>query len=465
MHRLAMLLLMVLAFALNSASPATAQEAAPDTKGVVITKGAAIEAGCLVVARFNAKGNTLEVFDPAQKKFTRTIATFPENVGIDHVSVSPDRKHVAFASQLNNLMTLCVWNVFVIDLETGALNQITPDQATGKGLAKPYAGTGRGTITGKLTWMDQERGGKSSQFSYGNVRLDGLEQLGILKGDGTFVIENVPCNEPFSSYLLYARAMTPRTTKQEARWSQGQLAITLKPGEIKDIGELSVSWPVVDMALGYPSWGKSGLYVTGIGVGYTQHTAYPAVDKSAWNKSLTDWTFLDPCGLMASPDGKYLGGADKWSNNSIEDYRTSRCILFFDTKGQLQKRVDLGSPDTLFISSSNHGAWLPDSSALLVPGTYSDYSNMEAPITMSPCLYQATPGGEAKLAKHWLEAAGKGMITSITPDAKGDVIYMVFSQHTDKGSSNDIWSWNRKTDETVQLTQLGTILSIGSYGR
>ncbi|MBX3475759.1 MAG: hypothetical protein KF754_15420 [Planctomycetes bacterium] len=463
MRRFALLVLAVVALGQIAVSPAIAQESAPDTKGARINKGAAIEPGNLVVALVNPKGNTLDVYDPVQKKVVRNIATFPAGVGIDHVVLSPDRKRVAFTSQLNNFMSLYAWNVFVIELETGALNQITPDQATGTGLAKPYTAQGRGTIKGKLAWLHPQ-GGKSHQFTSGNVRLDGLEVFGLVKGDGSFVIENVPCMEPISTYFLFAHVMLPMSANYENKLAQGSMTTTLTPGGTTDVGELMVKPPRVDLGFAYPSWGKEGLYVSGLGLGYTQYTPYPKVEKKGWEKSLTDWMFLDPSGVMASPDGKYLAGADKWSNNDVQNFQISRCIVFFDNKGKRHRRVDLGSPDVLHVYSNNNGAWLPDSSAVIVPGSYTSY-DLNAPIIMAPCLFYAKPGGEYGILKSWPQAAGKGQITSLTADAKGEVIYLVFTQLVDQGVIGNLWAWNRKTDETTQLTDSNNVQSIGSYGR
>jgi len=462
MRHIALLLLIPFVLAL-CICPAVAQEAAPDTKGVKINKGTAIEPGNMVMARVNAAGHTLDVFDPAQKKIVRNIATFPANVGIDHVALSADRKRVAFTSQLNNMMSLYVWNVFVIELETGVLNQITPDQATGNGLAKPYTAAGRGTIKGKLGWVDPKTG-KSNQFTSGNVRLDGLEVFGLVKGDGSFVIENVPCMEPVSTYFLFANVMLPFAANYENKLAQGSLTTTLAPGGTTDIGELIVKPPRIDMGFAYPSWGKEGLYVSGLGLGFTQYTPYPKVEKKGWEKSLTDWMFLDPSGVMASPDGKYLAGADKWSNNDVQNYQISRCIVFFDSKGKRHRRVDLGSPDSLHIYSNNNGAWLPDSSAVLVPGSYTSF-DLNAPIIMAPCLFFAKPGGEFGILKSWPQAAGKGQITSLTADAKGEMFYFVFTQLTDTGIIGNLWSWNRLTDESLQLTDSNNVQSLCSYGR
>lgn len=463
MQRLALLALAIAALALNGADPHTAQEAAPDTKGAVINKCAAVEPGNLVVAHVNAKGNTLDVFDPAQKKVVRTIAKFPAGVGIDHVVLSPDRKRVAFASQLNNAMSLYVWNVFVIELETGALNQITPNQATGTGLAKPYTAEKRGTIKGKLFWVDPKNG-KSHQFTSGNVRLDGLEVFGLVQADGSFVIENVPCAEPVSTYFLFAHVMLPFSANIENKLAQGSFTTTFTPGGTTDIGELQVKSPRVDLGYAYPTWGKDGLYVSGLGLGYTQYTPYPKVEKKGWEKSLLDWMFLDPSGVMASPDAKYLAGADKWSNNDVTNYQATRCVVFFDSKGKRHRRVDLGSPDVLHVYSNNNGAWMPDSSAVIVPGSYTSY-DLNAPVIMAPCLFYAKPNGEYGVLKSWVQAAGKGQITALSADAKGEVFYFVFTQLTDTGIIGNIWSWNRRTDESLQLTESNNVQSLGSYGR
>jgi DNA-binding beta-propeller fold protein YncE len=462
---------LVLAAALWAAAgrPAGAQEpgAGKDTKGAKVNKVGKIDANHLVAVHGRPGGVTIDVFDPAARKVVANLAAFPEGVGVDHVAVSPDRRRVAFTSKLNNLMTLFVWNIFVIECETGALNQVTPDQATNEGLAKPLAGTGRAVLTGRLVWFDAERGGKSSSFLQGNVRIDGIEELAILGPDGTFRIENVPVVEPFSSFLLYARATLPRTSRQNMTQAQGQVTITVKPGETKDVGEIAVRPPCVDLAFGYPSWGKDGLFVSGIGNGYCQFAGYPKPKREGRDKSFLDWTFLEPCGVMASPDGNYVAGADKWSNNDPSNFQTARCIVFFDARtGRPVKRADLGDPNVLAIGSGHHGAWLPDSSAVLIPGWFSRFGSGEEDVAMAPCLYAATPAGQCSLAKVWKEAAGKGQITCIAPDPAGQVVYLVFSAMQEGGgSANDIWAWNRGTDATAQLTETGNVISIASAGR
>jgi hypothetical protein len=45
------------------------------------------------------------------------------------------------------------------------------------------------------------------------------------------------------------------------------------------------------------------------------------------------------------------------------------------------------------------------------------------------------------------------------------VIYFVFTQLTDSGVIGNIWSWNRKTDESTQLTESNNVQSLCSYGR
>lgn len=448
-------------------SPVRTQEAAkPDYKGAVVNKTGAVSEKHLVLVRSTPQGRRIETYDPETDKTVAIIATFPQDVGVDHVALSPDRKRVAFASTLNNLVTLLVWNVFVIELETGALNQLTPDGATNRGLLQPKTGTGTATVTGKLAWIDPERG-RSNHFLFGNVRLDGVECLGILKGDGSFVIEGVPCSEPFSSYLLSARANIPATQAQEGGAAQGSLAITVKPGETKDIGEITVHPPVIELALGFPSWGKNGVYVNALFSAYVQFVSYPERKVGNWDKSLLDYVALESCGFLASPDGKHIAGADRWSNADPNDYKEARCITFFDAAtGKQTRRVDLGGPNDLYISSANHGTWLPDSSAYVVPGTYNDFKS-EPNQLMVPCLFAASPDkAEARLLKSWPEAAGKGNITSLTVDKGGTKAYLVLSQLTEQGAKvNTLWVWDSKADTTTQIGKAGDIISIDLCGR
>ena len=457
-----MLLLALGSLALAGPHGITQEEVPVDLLKFETAKLEVVADGHLVVAR-NGATPAIVILDPATGKEVKTVAKFAKGVGVDHVALSADRKHVAFASQLNNRISIFRWNIFVLDLPTGEVNQITTDQATNKGLAKPRAGEGMGKITGRLVWKDEEKGGLSDQFNFGRVQVDGSEAIGFLKDGGKFTIENIACSKPFSNVLIYANAMLPRTSKNEMGMAQTSLAVNVKPGETTDVGDLQVSKPAVSMGYGYPTWTVNGLAFSAIGYTGTYFISYPERKTVAVGKSVLDHLFMEPAGAVVSPDGAHVAGADKWCNNDVNNYKVERCIELFDGAGKHDKRVSLGDPSVNQISAQHHGTWLKDSSMFLTPGWTSDMENFKL---MIPCVFAVTPAGEAGILKQWPEYATKADIVSITPDAAGKTLYLVVQSTDESGvTRGDVFAWTRESDELKQITQWGDVQSISNCGR
>jgi hypothetical protein len=171
----------------------------PDAAAEILTyKHGAADAGHLLIARNDGKIARIQVFDPESRKIVKTLLAMPGSNSIANLALSPDRKRVAFSSNLNAGISVSTHDIFVLEFESGKINQVSPSWATNDGIAKPLDTGKTCTVTGRIKWFDDDpqfRRDRHDGFT-GMARIDQTPCIAVIGSDGKFKLENVPVGIP-----------------------------------------------------------------------------------------------------------------------------------------------------------------------------------------------------------------------------------------------------------------------------
>lgn len=412
----------------------------------------------IVIARAGSIGR-LQTFDPSSRKIVKTVAALPKGVDFNDVALSKDRKRIAFRSNGNNQISIAEANVFVLELESGVLNQITPNWATNEGIAKPLDTGKTCTITGRLVWYDDEfKRERSDGLNIGWVRVDHTHCFSPIDSTtGKFKLENVPSG---TSILLQAYANLPNYSSGKSRGWQfspsGKATastVMLTDGD-KDIGDFKINPPAGEHGYGSPSFAKGGDVVCNrypgasiAIVGYPKRT-WKAVDVDANLGLLTG-------GMSVSPDAQMLSFV-------VDSAGGNGSIHFYGSNGK--ELWGTGLAEGVEVSFRSQSAWLADSSGWVctagAPGWLGkDRFGMPGLIYASPAKKQVT------FARKWPQLGGYAC-KSIALNKEGTIAYLVFHFTNEKGVTyGDLWQWDSTTDTLSRLTNLGDVLNVASIGR
>ncbi len=406
----------------------------------------------IVVLRGPAQGPRLVVFDPAARKIVKTIAVFPKQIIVTHPALAPGRDRLAFVSNLNNGISHATTNVFVLDLPSGRVDQLTPDWASGKGLARPFTAERTGRIVGRITWKD-ERGVVRTDVTTSTVRADGTANGSVVGSGGAFVLEGMPVRP----LLVQIRATGIRAGGGMVQL-QAHVSAVFGAGDVADCGTVALSWPWVDRAYDYPTWRGGGLLGRAFGLGRVFECDYPErrYDESRRIEDLSDE--VGSHGPIASPDGKWLA--------SYLD-----AVFLVHDAGTGERLRYLGVPDIDLIRFARaypwpgqSGVWLPDSDVAI----YAGYEAVPS-LTWPAIVGLKSSTSQILVPKTWPEAAlaGRRMV-SVATDPGADVAYVVV--HTPKPGDastvfGDLYAWDSRIDATTRLTNLGDVIDVANTGR
>lgn len=432
----------------------------PDTVDDLYTaKAGAVPAHEVVIAREGAISR-LQTFDPAARKITKTLAALPKGIYFTDLALSQDRKRVAFRSNGNKGISIAEANVFMLELESGQVNQLTPSWATNNGVPMPLDTGKTVTITGRLVWFDDERGiNRHDGLNIGWVRIDQTTCFSTIDGmSGKFKLENVPAN---ASILICALASLPNYSNGKSRgWrflpdGKAMASTVILTGESdKDIGDLTVRPPAVEFGYGAPSFAKGGDVVCNRYPGSA--VAIVGYPKRTWREVEVDANLGLLTGALAvSPDASMLSFVTDSSGRKGS-------VHFYDSRG---KEV-WGTPlaDNVEVSFSSQGAWLADGSGWVCTAGAPGWLGKK--LQGMPGLIYASPAEKrVTFARKWPQLGGH-TCKSIAVNKEGTVAYLVFHFTDEKGVTwGDLWQWDSVTDTLTRLTHLGDVLNVANIGR
>jgi hypothetical protein len=429
----------------------------PDSATDIQTfKYGAVDAAHILIARNDGKVARIQVFDPVSRKVIKTLLAMPGTNSLNTLALSPDRKRVAFSSNLNAGISIADMDVFVLELESGKINQVSPGWADNNGIAQPLDSGKTTTLSGRIVWYDndeQVRRDRSDGFT-GSARLDHTTCHVVVGVDGKFTLTGVPANTPV---LLHIRGRLPNYSNGKTRgafeqWA-GLTTVSMVIEESgKDLGDVRITPGSVDHRHDRPCWQGDSLWVNLSGwtrsykVGYPKHT-WEQVD---FGKELE----LLCGGFSVSRDGKLVAQVRDSSggNGALHMYEISGKHLW-----------SVALPGAT-VSYTAEGAWTADGNWACTAGID---NTMGKGYFGAPGLVIAQPGQKVGgLYRSWPQLYGHAMV-SLALDESSSVGYMVTHKYDpDKNMTyGDAWAWDSTTDAMIRLTSLGDVICVASYGR
>lgn len=411
----------------------------------------------VLIGRNDGKTTRMQVVDLDTRKIVATVLTMHTSATIRDLAVSPDRKSVAFSSSLNNLLSIAQANVFVLNLVTGKLDQVSPFWAPGDGLGQALKTAKTTTIKGRIKWYDDDpevRADRSDGFT-GTVHIDHTACLAVVKNDGSFELSGVPVGV---SLLLDIQGTLPSTyrggkirggTDALARYAGATFVdITFEEG-VRDLGDIRVNGHKVATAYARPGWRGDVISIQQDGWTYTFDAGYP---KHSWNEVKSGLGLQHLTGAHSvSPDGKLVAFAN--SDNVINfckpdgskafDTRSGGAILGYDAEG----------------------AWLVDGSGWVCTASYESW-HRKLISGMPAICYVGMADKQGRMIRQWGCLVGHKMV-SLAVDKAGDrAVFVTHRYDVDKLVTwGDAWVWQASTDTCVRLTALGDVVCVGGFGR
>lgn len=373
----------------------------------------------------------IEVVDAESGNFLRRLAVFPLGSEVGALDLSPDRKRLAFASTLNNQVSLAEWNLFVHTLVDGTLQQLTPGWARGAGLAVPQTTTQRGTLKGSVAWRDA-RGQLRRDVLEGEARLDAWDQSAVIDGSGNFQFRDAPAG---------VRQLRVRARTQHG-WYETQLSCQVQPEALSELPSIDLAQGAPASGFQFPSW-SDNTHLTGRSLpGSLVFLASP--ERSFQQVELPDLSGL--AGYAPSPDGRWLG------------FHAGDQLAFFDAASrQIGARFE--APFAAQVETGQVGSWLLSSKALLLgarrSGSHGDW----------PVLLAAFPEQRQSLAlrsfPEWVLDGGRLLSTSLSADERR--VYLVVAMPLDSEGrrfETDAWVWDVPNERLQRLTACGDVLQV-----
>lgn len=445
--------------ALVDASADNGSEGPNEVSDLYTAKTGAVAANEIVIARAGSISR-IQSFDPAARKISKTLAALPKGYNFNELALSPDRKRIAFRSNGNSTISIAEANVFVLELESGVVNQITPSWATNEGITKPLDTGKTVTVTGRLVWFDDEkRIDRTDGLYVGWVRVDHTACFSKIDGTtGKFRLENVPAN---TSIFIHAYASLPNYTNGKSRGyrflpdGKAMAATVLLTGDSdKDIGDLKISPPAVEHGYGSPSFAKGGDVVCNRYPGST--VAIVGYPKRTWKEQEVDANLGLLTGAMAvSPDARMLSFVTDSSGGKGS-------LHFYDSRGKEVWGTALA--EGVEVSFSSQGAWLADGSGWVCTAGAPGWLG-KARFGLPGLLYAAPAQKQVTFARKWPQLGGY-TCKSVALNKEGTVAYLVFHFTDEKGVTyGDLWQWDSTTDTLSRLTNLGDVLGVANIGR
>lgn len=436
--------------------PAANGSEGPDSADSIQTfKHDAVAAGHIVIARNNGKVARIQVFDPASKKIVKTVLAMPGANTIATLALSPDRKRIAFSSNLNAGISISTSDIFVLELESGKLNQVSPWWATGDGIAQPIKTEKTCTVSGRIIWADDDpqfRRDRHDGFT-GIVRIDHTPCAAVVNVDGTFKLEGVPVGVPL---LLDIHGRLPNYSNGKMRdalmvYAGATMVDMTLEASGKDLGTVRIHPGHVQSGYDRPCWEGDALWLNTSAWTQGYKAGYP---KHSWEK--VDFGALELLygGFSVSRDGKYAALCRDSSGGH-------GAVHFYDTKGKHLWAAEVPGATLAYWAEgawTSDGAWLctADVESMLGKGLFG------APAL----LYASREAKQAGVVRLWPQLTGHSM-KSIAMDEKGETGFFVTHKYVAETqlTIGDAWMWDSNTDTLTRLTSLGDVLCLAGYGR
>ncbi|MCC6574918.1 MAG: hypothetical protein IT462_14155 [Planctomycetes bacterium] len=445
------------------AAPDNGVEAPAKTTETKTTAGDRLDPAHIVLALNGAERARLVVFDPVKRKAVRTLASFAAGVRIDHVTLAQTRDRIAFSSTLNNEISHATWNVFVLEISSGKINQVTPSWATGDGLAKPFESAGKGRVTGKVVWSDNERNTARSDNFSGNVHIDQTGIKAVVGIGGMFALDNVP-----AGFFALARVTGKVTARRldgkddgrtSANWS-GSAGGMVKAGETLDLGTITLQPVQADMVFCNATF--LGDRITGhlYGFGWLWDAGYP---QRSWDMPTKD---VAPggqiYGLGYRPDGLIALANGYGKDARVRFLNPSRIVT---ATGDLSKlAIQHGTVASRGTWDSRNEQWVAGGYGPCRSGTI--FADM-------PLVYRVLAAdGTVELVRDWPEFTGRSIV-DITPAQDGQSYFLVVQipappaqpgKPANEAKTN-LYRYTPATDTLERLTSLDDVQSVANTGR
>ncbi len=418
-------------------------------------KHGAVDPAHIVIARNNGKLARIQVFDPASKKIVKTVLAMPGANTIATLALSPDRKRIAFSSNLNAGISISSSDIFVLELESGKLNQVSPYWATGDGIAQPIKTEKTCTVTGRIIWADDDpqfRRDRHDGFT-GAVRIDHTPCAAVVNVDGTFKLEGVPVGVPL---LLDIHGRLPNYSNGKMRdalmvYAGATMVDMTLEASGKDLGDVRIHPGHVQTSYDRPCWQGDALWLNASAWTQSYKAGYP---KHSWEK--VDFGALELMygGFSVSRDGKYAAMCRDSSGGK-------GAVHFYDTKGKHLWAAEVPGATLAYWAEgawTSNGAWLctADAESML------DKNRFGAPAL----VYASREAKQAGVVRLWPQLTGHSM-KSIAMDEKNDTGFFVTHKYVAETqiTIGDAWMWDSSSDTLTRLTSLGDVLCLAGYGR
>jgi len=418
----------------------------------------------LVIGVASDKRSAIVEFDPASQKVTRTLVAFPPKVQYGNIALSPDRTKLAFSSTLNNELTLEPWNIFVLDLEAGKVNQLTPSWASGDGLIQ-----GKALEDGEKVEIELLRGGKpwSGEF-VGRLWLQGVSRPVDIDGgkdfNGKVTLEKVPAGKVrvviVGSSIPWRESwdvLLQRPQIHDAEvWSDW---IDVKKGEVLQVRLHSQRiGPIYSYFM--QSWSGTGLdsicvaSVDPVSAARPRYLHHLSFDKGVVKhpSPVMGEMAQHLQALVVSPSGSgsveltYENGKLEWKFCVVgkNGHEPSQTIKSSDPRWSFDSRVQ--------------GAWARDGSAWFAAGTT---RSVLSSLPDLPCVFKCDPAsGGVEVIADWREIT-RYRVVDLT-QGHSDQLYLLMADSTPE---RDVFQYDSATGSLRRLTSLGDVKTIASYGR
>ena len=435
-------------------------EGPAETTDLYTAKLGGVPENQIVLARNNGSIGRLQTFDPASRKVVKTVMALPKGLSLADAALSKDRKRIAFRSSGNNTISIAESNVFVLELENGILNQITPTWATNEGVAKALDTGKTCTVTGRIVWRDDEfNRDRTDGIIIGWVRVDHTSCFSTIDGTtGKFKLDNVPAN---TSVLISAFVNLPNYSNGKSRGEKfapsgkaSAMTVHLLDEGNKDIGDLRVNPPSVDYGYGAPTFGADGKVICNRYPGAT--VAIVGYPNRSWEEKEIDANLgLLTGGLSASPDGKLMSFV-------VDSVGGSGSVNFYNAAGKAVWSTGLA--EGVEVSYTSQAAWLADSSGWVCTAGSPGWLGKDR-FGMPGLLYASPSEKRVVFARKWPQLGGYSC-KSIALNKEGTIAYLVYHVTNEKGVIfGDLWQWDSTTDTLSRLTNLGDVVGVANIGR
>jgi hypothetical protein len=419
-------------------------------------KHGAVEPGHVLIGRNDGKTTRIQVLDTASRKIVRTVLAMPGRNTVSTLALSPDRKRVAFSSNLNSAISIADADVFVLELETGKINQVSPGWADNNGIAKALDTGKTTTVTGRIVWYDNDeryRCDRHDGFT-GSAHIDHTACHVVVGSDGKFTLTGVPVG---ASILLQVSGRLPNYSNGKMRegleaWAgMVTVSMVLEEGG-KDLGDLRIHSNFVNSSYDRPSWQGDTLWVNESGWTRAYKAGYP---KDSWQMVELGKTLdLLHGGFSVSPDGKLIAQCRSSSGGT-------GVVNVYDTSGKHHWACEV--PGAV-VDFKTEGVWTSEGNWACAAGIE---QTMGKTAWGAPGLVIAQPAQKAAgLYRACPQLCGHTMVSVAVDQASSTGFFVTHKYLADKQMTyGDAWAWDATTDTLTRLTSLGDVICVASYGR